>query len=218
MHAHRQINGVLRKMGSKMLLVTVLLVGIASQSYATRSLEGNHLAEQKYGGGGYGGGGGGSGGGGGYGGGGSGGGGGYGGGGGGGGYGGGGGGYTPTPTPSTPSHSGSCDYWKGHPEKIIDCIGSLGSILGSLGEVCHAFFGSKIHTLQDALCNTRTDCYGDLLREGAAAYINAIAAKKEKFAYTAYQVKECVAVGLTSEFAAAAQAAMLKKANYACHY
>ncbi|VAI77357.1 unnamed protein product [Triticum turgidum subsp. durum] len=171
-------------MGSKMLLVTVLLVGIASQSYATRSLEGNHLAEQKYGGGGYGGG----------------------------------GGYTPTPTPSTPSHSGSCDYWKGHPEKIIDCIGSLGSILGSLGEVCHAFFGSKIHTLQDALCNTRTDCYGDLLREGAAAYINAIAAKKEKFAYTAYQVKECVAVGLTSEFAAAAQAAMLKKANYACHY
>ncbi|VAI77355.1 unnamed protein product [Triticum turgidum subsp. durum] len=173
-------------MGSKMLLVTVLLVGIASQSYATRSLEGNHLAEQKYGGGGYGGGGGGSGGGGGYGGGGSG--------------------------------SGSCDYWKGHPEKIIDCIGSLGSILGSLGEVCHAFFGSKIHTLQDALCNTRTDCYGDLLREGAAAYINAIAAKKEKFAYTAYQVKECVAVGLTSEFAAAAQAAMLKKANYACHY
>ena len=109
-------------------------------------------------------------------------------------------------------------YWKGHPEKIIDCIGSLGSILGSLGEVCHSFFGSKIHTLQDALCNTRTDCYGDLLREGAAAYINAIAAKKEKFAYTAYQVKECVAVGLTSEFAAAAQAAMLKKANYACHY
>ncbi|KAM3212483.1 hypothetical protein ACQJBY_065496 [Aegilops geniculata] len=206
-------------MGSKMLLVTALLVGIASQSYATRSLDGNQLADQKYGGGGYGGGGGGSGGGGGYGGGGSGGGGGYGGGGGGGGgYGGGGGGYTPTPTPSTPSHSGSCDYWKGHPEKIIDCIGSLGSILGSLGEVCHAFFGSKIHTLQDALCNTRTDCYGDLLREGAAAYINAVAAKKEKFAYTAYQVKECVAVGLTSEFAAAAQAAMLKKANYACHY
>ncbi|KAF7109983.1 hypothetical protein CFC21_110152 [Triticum aestivum] len=166
-------------MGSKMLLVTALLVGIASQSYATRSLDGNHLADQKYGGGGYGGGGGGSGGGGGYGGGGSGGGGGYGGGGG-GGYGGGGGGYTPMPTPSTPSHSGSCDYWKGHPEKIIDCIGSLGSILGSLGEVCHSFFGSKIHTLQDALCNTRTDCYGDLLREGAAA--------------------------------------MLKKANYACHY
>jgi len=201
-----------------MLLVSVLLVGIASQSLA-RSLEGNdHLSEQKYGGGGYGGGG--SGGGGGYGGGGSGGGG-YGGGGGGGGYGGGGGGYTPTPvtpTPSAPSHTGSCDYWKSHPEKIIECIGNLGSILGSLGEVCKSFYGSKIQTLKDALCNTRTDCYGDLLREGAAAYINAVAAKKAKFAYTAYQVKECVAVGLTSEFAAAAQAAMLKKANHACHY
>uniref|UniRef100_A0A453SEP2 Uncharacterized protein n=1 Tax=Aegilops tauschii subsp. strangulata TaxID=200361 RepID=A0A453SEP2_AEGTS len=31
------------RMGSKMLLVTALLVGIASQSYATRSLDGNHL-------------------------------------------------------------------------------------------------------------------------------------------------------------------------------
>uniref|UniRef100_A0ACD6AH59 Uncharacterized protein n=1 Tax=Avena sativa TaxID=4498 RepID=A0ACD6AH59_AVESA len=213
-------------MGSRMLLVTVLLVGVASQSYA-RSLEGNHLSEKKYGGGGYGGGGSGGGGGGGYGGGGSGGGyggggsgGGYGGGGGGGGYGGGGGGYTPTPvpTPTTPSYTGSCDYWKSHPEKIIECLGNLGSILGSLGEVCKTFYGSKIETLKDALCNTRTDYYGDLLREGAAAYINAVAAKKAKFAYTVHQVKDCIAVGLTSEFAAAAEAAAFKKANLACHY
>ena len=109
-------------------------------------------------------------------------------------------------------------YWKGHPEKIIECIGNLGSIMGSLGEICQSFYGSKIQTLKDALCNTRSDCYGDLLREGAAAYINAVAAKKANFAYSAYQVKECIAVGLTSEFAAAAQAAMLKKANLACHY
>jgi hypothetical protein len=111
----------------------------------------------------------------------------------------------------------ACSYWKSHPDAIISCIGSLGSILGSLGDVCSAFFGSKLQTLQDALCNTRTDCYGDLLREGTAAYLNSIAAKKQ-YAYSTQQVKDCIAVALTSEVAAAAQAAMFKKANYACHY
>ncbi|KQK18030.1 protodermal factor 1 [Brachypodium distachyon] len=192
-------------MGCKVLLVTLLLVGIASRSSA-RSLEANHLSEQKSG---YGGGGGGYG---------SGGGGGYGGGGGGGGYGGGGGGYTPTPTPTTPSYTGTCDYWKSHPDKIISCVGSLGSIVGSFGDVCSSFYGTKIQTLKDALCSTRTDCYGDLLREGAAAYINSIAAKKAHFAYTTHQVKDCIALALTSEVAAAAQAALFKKANQACHY
>jgi hypothetical protein len=84
--------------------------------------------------------------------------------------------------------------------------------------VCSAFFGSKVQTLQDALCNTRSDCYGDLLREGAAAYLNSVAAKKQQFAYSTQQVKDCIAVGLTSKAAAVAQAAMFKKANYACHY
>jgi hypothetical protein len=84
--------------------------------------------------------------------------------------------------------------------------------------VCSTFFGSKVQTLQDALCSTRTDCYGDLLREGAAAYLNSVAAKKQAFAYTSQQVKDCIAVGLTSEVAAAAQAAMFKKANLACQY
>jgi hypothetical protein len=112
----------------------------------------------------------------------------------------------------------TCSYWKSHPDKIISCIGSLGSILGSFGDVCSSFFGSKVQTLQDALCSTRTDCYGDLLREGAAAYLNSVAAKKQAFAYTAQQVKDCIAVGLTSEVAAAAQAAMFKKANLACQY
>ncbi|KAG2606565.1 hypothetical protein PVAP13_4NG046164 [Panicum virgatum] len=173
-------------MSGKALLVAVLLVGVASRCSGSRGLQGDHIAEQKYGGGGYGGGGGGYGGGGG--------GGGYGGGGGGGGYGGGGGGgYTPGY-----SGTGTCDYWKSHPDAIISCIGSLGSILGSFGDVCSAFFGSKLQTLQDALCNTRTDCYGDLLREGAAAYLNSVAA--QKYAYTTQQ------------------AAMFKKANYACHY
>ncbi|KAL6876403.1 hypothetical protein ACP4OV_012975 [Aristida adscensionis] len=192
-------------MGCKVLLVAVLLVGVASHCSGSRSLQGNHLAEQKYGGGGYGGGGGGYGGG------------------GGGGYGGGGGGYGGGGSGGSgymPDYSGTgtCDYWKSHPDKIISCIGSLGSILGSLGDVCSAFFGSKVQTLQDALCNTRSDCYGDLLREGAAAYLNSIAAKKYAFAYTTQQVKDCIAVALTSEAAAAAQAALFKKANYACHY
>nr|ACG27324.1 hypothetical protein [Zea mays] len=77
--------------------------------------------------------------------------------------------------------------------------------------------GSRVlQTLQDALCNTRTDCYGDLLREGAAAYLNSIAA--EKYAYSTQQVQDCIAVALTSKAAAVAQAAMFKKANYACSY
>ncbi|KAG2606563.1 hypothetical protein PVAP13_4NG046164 [Panicum virgatum] len=166
-------------MSGKALLVAVLLVGVASRCSGSRGLQGDHIAEQKYGGGGYGGGG--------------------------------GGGYTPGY-----SGTGTCDYWKSHPDAIISCIGSLGSILGSFGDVCSAFFGSKLQTLQDALCNTRTDCYGDLLREGAAAYLNSVAA--QKYAYTTQQVKDCIAVALTSEAAAAAQAAMFKKANYACHY
>uniref|UniRef100_A0A0D9WR51 Pectinesterase inhibitor domain-containing protein n=1 Tax=Leersia perrieri TaxID=77586 RepID=A0A0D9WR51_9ORYZ len=198
----------------KILLITALLVGIASQSSATRSIQGDHhVAEKKFGGSGYGGGGGGGGG---YGGGGGGGGG-YGGSGGSGGGGYGGGGYTPTPAPMT-GFTGSCDFWKSHPDQIISCIGSLGSIVGSFGDVCSAFFGTKLQTLQDALCNTRKDCYGDLLREGAAAYINSMAAKKAKFAYSTNQVKECILVGLTSKAAAIHQAAMLKKANLACHY
>ncbi|XP_066371888.1 protodermal factor 1-like [Miscanthus floridulus] len=192
-------------MSGKVLLVAVLLVGVASRcSSGSRGLQGDHVAEQKYGGGGYGGGGSGGG----YGGGGGGGGGGYGG----GGYGS--GGYTPMPVYSG---TGTCDYWKSHPDAIVSCIGSLGSILGSLGDVCSAFFGSKLQTLQDALCNTRTDCYGDLLREGAAAYLNSVAAKQQ-YAYSTQQVKDCIAVALTSKAAAVAQAAMFKKANYACHY
>ncbi|KAG8075531.1 hypothetical protein GUJ93_ZPchr0006g41328 [Zizania palustris] len=205
-------------MGCKILLVTALLVGIASQSSATRSLHADHVSEKKYGGGGYGGGGGGYGGGGsggGYGGGSGGGGGGYGGGSGGGG--GGGGGYSPTPTPST-GFTGTCDYWKNHPDQIISCIGSLGSIVGSFGDVCGSFFGGKLQTLKDALCNKRSDCYGDLLREGAAAYINSVAAKKAKFAYTTQHVQDSILIGLTSKAAAIEQAAMFKKANLACHY
>jgi hypothetical protein len=111
----------------------------------------------------------------------------------------------------------TCSYWKSHPDAIVSCVGSLGSVLGSLGDACSAFFGGKLQTLQDALCNARADGYGDLLREGAAAYLNSVAAAG-KYAYTTQQVKDCIAVALSSEAAAAAQAAMFNKANYACHY
>ncbi|AQK82607.1 Protodermal factor 1 [Zea mays] len=185
-------------MSGKALLVVavVLLVGVASRCSGSRGLhqQGDHVAEQKYGtGNGYGGGGGG-----------------YGGDGG----GGGGGGYTPGY-----SGTGTCDYWKSHPDAIVSCVGSLGSVLGSLGDACSAFFGGKLQTLQDALCNARADGYGDLLREGAAAYLNSVAAAAAgKYAYTTQQVKDCIAAALSSEAAAAAQAAMFNKANYACHY
>uniref|UniRef100_A0A0E0PZ26 Pectinesterase inhibitor domain-containing protein n=1 Tax=Oryza rufipogon TaxID=4529 RepID=A0A0E0PZ26_ORYRU len=151
-------------MGScKILLVTALLVGIASQqSSATRNLHGDH--------------------------------------------------HSAAAAAATVAVA-------SHPEKIISCIGSLGSIVGSFGDVCSGFFGSKLQTLQDALCSSRKDCYGDLLREGAAAYINSVAAKKQaKFAYTTQQVKSCILLGLTSKAAAIEQAALFKKANLACHY
>lgn len=56
---------------------------------------------------------------------------------------------------------------------------------------------------------------GALLREGAAAYLNSIVNKK--FPFTTQQVKDCIAVALTSDGAASAQAEIFKKANE-CHY
>ncbi|XP_051194603.1 protodermal factor 1 [Lolium perenne] len=138
-------------------------------------------------------------------------------------------GATPTPTygatpstPSTPSHdvptipkkhghTGSCDYWKGHPDAIVAAIGSLGNIGQTFGAACSMIVGKKLENLHDALSNTRTDGIGALIREGAAAYLNSIVNKK--FPFTTQQVKDCIVVAVISEGAASAQAGVFKKAN-----
>ncbi|XP_062218666.1 protodermal factor 1-like [Phragmites australis] len=137
-------------------------------------------------------------------------------------------GATPTPsygsspsTPSTPSvgfpdipkqgFTGSCDYWKSHPDMIIAVVGSLGNIGKTFGDACGLIVGKKLENLHDALSNTRTDGVGALLREGAAAYLNSIVNKK--FPFTTTQVKDCIIVAVTSDSAASAQAGIFKKAN-----
>ncbi|PVH65884.1 hypothetical protein PAHAL_1G097600 [Panicum hallii] len=149
-----------------------------------------------------------------------------------------GGGYKPTPTPdysttptpsygstpstpSTPSYgipeipkhgfTGSCDYWKSHPDMITAVVGSLGNLGKTFGTACSLIVGKKLENLHDALSNTRTDGVGALLREGAAAYLNSIVNKK--FPFTTQQVKDCIVVAITSDGAASAQAGIFKKAN-----
>ncbi|CAN6230959.1 unnamed protein product [Urochloa humidicola] len=149
-----------------------------------------------------------------------------------------GGGYKPTPTPdysttptpsygstpstpSTPSYgipeipkhgfTGSCDYWKSHPDMITTVVGSLGNIGKTFGTACSLIVGKKLKTLHDALSNTGTDGVSALLREGAAAYLNSIVNKK--FPFTTQQVKDCIIVAMTSDSAASAQAGIFKKAN-----
>ncbi|KAF8642520.1 hypothetical protein HU200_067195 [Digitaria exilis] len=149
-----------------------------------------------------------------------------------------GGGYKPTPTPdysttptpsygstpstpSTPSYgipeipkhgfTGSCDYWKSHPDMIVAVVGSLGNIGKTFGTACSLIVGKKLENLHDALSNTRSDGIGALLREGAAAYLNSIVNKK--FPFTTQEVKDCIVVAVTSDGAASAQARIFKKAN-----
>lgn len=149
-----------------------------------------------------------------------------------------GGGYKPTPTPdysttptpsygstpstpSTPSYgipeipkhgfTGSCDYWKSHPDMIVAVVGSLGNIGKTFGTACSLIVGKKLENLHDALSNTRTDGVSALIREGAAAYLNSIVNKK--FPFTTQQVKDCIIVAVTSDGAASAQAGIFKKAN-----
>ncbi|GJN19390.1 hypothetical protein PR202_gb06665 [Eleusine coracana subsp. coracana] len=139
-------------------------------------------------------------------------------------------GYKPTPTPSygspapstTPStpdfpgipkngFTGSCDFWKNHPDVIVAIVGSLGNIGKTFGAACSSIVGKKLDNLHDALTNTKTDGVGALLREGAAAYLNSIVNKK--FPFTTQQVKDCILVAVTSDGAASAQAGIFKKAN-----
>lgn len=70
--------------------------------------------------------------------------------------------------------------------------------------------GSNFNLLQ-ALTNTRSDGVGELYREGTASLLNSMVNKK--FPYTTKQVRENFVAALSSNKAAAAQAARFKLAN-----
>ncbi|WOL09114.1 protodermal factor 1-like [Canna indica] len=133
------------------------------------------------------------------------------------------GGYPPVvvPTPTTPStptvvphlppfFTGTCKFWGSHPKAITHILGSLRSISDLFGHGCAAVFGSN-PTLPDALTNTRSDGYGELFREGTAAFLNSMA--NSKYPFTTPQVKSSFVGAITSDGAAAAQAEIFKKAN-----
>ncbi|XP_042455500.1 protodermal factor 1-like [Zingiber officinale] len=124
------------------------------------------------------------------------------------------------PSPSTPAvnpqippfFTGTCRYWGSHPEIIAAILGSLGNIGDIFGHGCSAFFGSN-PSLPAALTNTRPDGYGELFREGTAAFLNSMV--NSKFPYTTPQVKSAFVGSITSYGAAQAQADVFKQANEA---
>ncbi|KAF8391153.1 hypothetical protein HHK36_023454 [Tetracentron sinense] len=121
-----------------------------------------------------------------------------------------------TPTPllpdpnAPPSFTGTCDYWKTHPEAIWGLLGWWGTVAGAFGMAGTPGFGTSL-SLQQALWNTRTDGIGALYREGTASLLNSMVNKK--FPFTTKQVKDGFSAALVSLKAAAAQAELFKLAN-----
>ncbi|XP_078176625.1 uncharacterized protein LOC144571271 isoform X2 [Carex rostrata] len=119
---------------------------------------------------------------------------------------------TPTVPSLDPHHyfTGTCDYWRTHPQAINAIIGYLSTVGQTFGPTCGFIFGTGT-TLHDALSNPRTDGFGSLIREGTAALLNSIASSH--FPFTTHQVREAVVSAITSEGAATAQADLFKHAN-----
>ncbi|KAJ4808512.1 Protodermal factor 1 [Rhynchospora pubera] len=119
---------------------------------------------------------------------------------------------TPTVPSIDPHHffTGTCDYWRNHPQQIYAIIGYWSTVGQTFGPTCGVLFGTGT-TLHDALSNARNDGFGSLIREGTAAFLNSIA--NSHFPFTTQQVQEAVATSITSDGAAAAQADLFKQAN-----
>lgn len=105
-----------------------------------------------------------------------------------------------------------CRYWGSHPEIIAAILGSLGNIGDIFGHGSASFFGGN-PSLPAALTNTRSDGYGELFREGTAAFLNSMV--NSKFPYTTPEVKSAFVDAITSDGAAQAQADVFKQANEA---
>ncbi|KAK4344618.1 hypothetical protein RND71_034794 [Anisodus tanguticus] len=104
-----------------------------------------------------------------------------------------------------------CSYWRTNPTLIWGLFGwwaTVGSAFGLAGGA--PGLGSNINLLQ-ALTNPRSDGLGKLYREGTASLLNSMASKE--FPYTTKQVRDSFVAALSSNKAAAAQAARFKLAN-----
>ncbi|KZV56285.1 hypothetical protein F511_00282 [Dorcoceras hygrometricum] len=114
--------------------------------------------------------------------------------------------------PSSPPFT--CIFWRNHPTLVWGLIGWIGTVGGTVGGTLGVptapGFSPSTNVLQ-ALSNTRTDGYGELYREGTAAFLNSIA--HTRFPYTTTQVKDSFIAALSSNKAASAQAKLFKQAN-----
>ncbi|XP_038985150.1 leucine-rich repeat extensin-like protein 3 isoform X2 [Phoenix dactylifera] len=111
---------------------------------------------------------------------------------------------------SHPSFTGTCNYWRTHPEAILTVLGYLGNISQLFGAACGLAFGRDL-SLPEALANTRADGIGALYREGTASLLNSLADRR--FPFTTQQVTDAFAAAVTSDEAAATQAELFKQAN-----
>ncbi|CAA7402457.1 unnamed protein product [Spirodela intermedia] len=113
------------------------------------------------------------------------------------------------PSPGLPPFfTGTCDYWRTHPQAIFAICGYWNTIGRMLGLTPPA---TPNLSLLDALKNTRSDGLGDLYREGTAAFLNSLV--NQKFAFSTSQVRDAFANALVSDQAAATQAQVFKRAN-----
>ncbi|XP_073030324.1 uncharacterized protein [Primulina eburnea] len=128
-------------------------------------------------------------------------------------------------TPSPPFSFGptsppfTCIFWRNHPTLVWGLIGWLGTVGGPVngGTIGGTFglptvpgFSPNTNVLQ-ALSNTHTDGYGELYREGTAAFLNSMA--HARFPYTTTQVRDSFIAALSSNKAASAQGQLFKLAN-----
>ncbi|XP_078431269.1 uncharacterized protein LOC144703059 [Wolffia australiana] len=113
------------------------------------------------------------------------------------------------PSPLPPFLTGTCDYWRSHPQAIWAICGYWNTVGRMLGFPPPA--ASPNLSLLDALKNTRTDGMGDLFREGTASFLNSLA--NQKFVFSTSQVRNAFASALVSDQAAAAQAKIFQRAN-----
>ncbi|KAJ9172869.1 hypothetical protein P3X46_016065 [Hevea brasiliensis] len=111
------------------------------------------------------------------------------------------------PDPNSPF---TCNYWRNHPGIIFGLLGWWGTLGSAFGTNSLPGLGAGM-SLPQALSNTRTDGYGTLYREGTAALLNSMYARR--FPFTTSQVRENFLTALASNKAAAAQGQLFKLAN-----
>ncbi|KZV43143.1 hypothetical protein F511_07958 [Dorcoceras hygrometricum] len=112
--------------------------------------------------------------------------------------------FTPVSPPFT------CIYWSTNPALIWGLFGWLGTVGSTFGVTSLPGLGANMNLLQ-ALSNTRRDGFGELYRQGTAAFLNSAA--DPRFPYTTKQVRDRFVAALSSNKAAATQARLFKLAN-----